>query len=110
MPIFSLAVVAINKGWFSLISEITTLPCNWSEGDGRLTPYIQGSPPTVTANTAEECRDQCMSQTTFICAAVNYKLSDRTCELLAENNQTASVAEPTDDNWKHFIRPICAGK
>ena len=51
-----------------------------------------------------------MSLSTFICASVNYKLSDRTCELLAENNQTASVAELTDDNWQHFIRPICAGK
>ena len=51
-----------------------------------------------------------MSQTTFICAAVNYKLSDRTCELLAENTQTASVAEPVDDNWQYYIRPICAGK
>ena len=50
-----------------------------------------------------------MDQSTFICAAVNYKPSDRICELLAENNQTASVAEPVDDTWQHFIRPICAG-
>ena len=79
------------KVFFYLIG-VTNLPCNWSGGDGKLTPYIQGSPPTVTASTTDECRDQCMNQTTFICAAVNYKLSDRTCELLAENNQTASVA------------------
>ena len=97
------------KIFFYLIG-VTALPCVWSGGDGRLTPYIQGSPPTVTASTTDECRDQCMSQTTFICAAVNYKLSDRTCELLAENNQTASVAEPRDDNWQYYIRPICAGK
>ena len=89
---------------------VATLSCNWSGADGKLSPYIQGPPPTVTTNTAEECRDQCMSQTTFICAAVNYKLSDGTCELLAENTQTASVAEPRDDNWQRFIRPICAGK
>ena len=89
---------------------VATLSCNGSGGDGKLAPYIQGSPPTVTANTTEECRDQCMSQSTFTCAAVNYKLSDRTCELLAENNQTASVVEPTDDNWQYYIRPICAGK
>ena len=86
------------------------MPCNWSGGDGKLIPYVQGSPTTVTVNTTEECRDQCMSQSTFICAAVNYKLSDRTCELLAETNQTASVVEPTDGNWRHFVRPICAGK
>ena len=89
--------------------EVISLPCNWSRGAGKLTPYIQRSPPIVTASTAEECRDQCMSQSTFICAAVNYKQSDRTCELLAENNQTASVAEPRDRNWQHYIRPICAG-
>ena len=88
---------------------VVTLPCNWSGGDGKLTTYIQGTPRTVTASTAEECRDQCMNQTTFICAAVNYKQSNRTCELLAENNQTASVAEPRDRNWQHYIRPICAG-
>ena len=70
---------------------------------------MQGSPPTVTARRRKECKEQCMSQTTFICAAVNYKESDGTCELLAENNQTASVAEPRDDNWRHYIRPICAG-
>ena len=86
------------------------MSCDWSRGDGKLEPLIKGSLPRVRANTAEECRDQCMSQTTFICAAVNYKQSDGTCELLAENNQTASVAEPTDDNWQYFIRPICAGK
>ena len=50
-----------------------------------------------------------MEQSAFICAAVNYKQSDRTCELLAENTQTAFVAEPIDDTWQHFIRPICAG-
>ena len=85
------------------------MPCYWSGGDGKLSPYIQGSPPTVTASSADECRDQCMSQTTFICAAVNYKQSDETCELLAENNQTAFVDEPIDDNWQHFVRPLCAG-
>ena len=89
---------------------MATLFCGWSAGSGKLAPYIQGPPPTVTTNTADECRDQCMSQTTFICAAVNYKQSGGTCELLAENTQTASVVEPTDDNWQHFIRPICAGK
>ena len=91
-------------------TDATALPCDWSGGAGKLAPFIQGSPPTVTTNTDEECRDQCISQSTFICATVNYKLSDRTCELLAENNQTASVVEPTDDNWQHYIRPICAGK
>ena len=85
------------------------MSCDWSGGDGKLTPYIHGSPPKVTASTADGCKNQCMSQSTFICAAVNYKQSDGTCELLAENNQTASVDEPTDDNWQHFIRPICAG-
>ena len=86
------------------------MPCDWSGGDGKLTPYVQGSPPKVTTNTADKCRDRCMNQSTFICAAVNYKQSDRTCELLAENNQTASVVEPTYGNWRHFVRPICAGK
>ena len=84
--------------------------CDWLSGFGMLKPVIHGASSTITAKTEELCKDRCKGQTAFICAAVNYKLSDKTCELLAENNQTASVAEPRDDNWQHFIRPICAGK
>ena len=91
------------------LSGCAIWPCTWFEEQGKLTLYIKGSPPKVTSSSAEECRDQCMNQSTFICAAVNYKLSDGICELLAETHYTAYVDEPRDENWQSFFRPSCAG-
>ena len=63
---------------------------------------------SVTVSTEADCRDHCVSQTSFICAAVNYKPdSGNNCELLTENDKTAT--EETDDKWSYFVRPLCAG-
>ena len=89
---------------------VSKFSCKWLlEGQAKLTPYIQGSPLTVTTGSADECKVHCVNQISFICAAVNYKQSDGTCELLVENFGTASATELTDDNWHFFIRPLCAG-
>ena len=90
-------------------ADTAALSCDWSSGSGQLTPKIPGSVQTTTVNSAEKCRVQCMSQTAYICAAVNYRQSDGQCELLAENDQTASVVGAVDNRWRHYIRPICAG-
>ena len=51
-----------------------------------------------------------MSQTSFICAAVNYKPdSTNNCELLTENDKTATE-ETAIDGWSYHIRPLCAGR
>ena len=97
-----------NKSYL-IFTAVQALPCEWPMQSGQLEPYINGSQPVVIADSPEDCQTECVKQTSFICAAVNYKLSDKTCELLAENNQTASVAEPIDDSWQYFLRPICAG-
>ena len=93
-------------------SGFATPSCRWIFFKwGQLIPSIQGSPPTVTAKTTEECTNQCKSQSTFMCAAVNYRESTRTCELLAENIQTANVLYTLNNmDWQYYRRPPCAGK
>ena len=61
-------------------------------------------------NDENACRDQCLQQNWFLCAAYNYRTSGDidNCELLADNNQTA--VEEYSSQWKYFIRPNCAGK
>ena len=64
---------------------------------------------SVTTSTEADCRDQCVSQTSFICAAVNYKPdSGNNCELLTENDKTATE-ETAIDGWSNSVRPLCAG-
>ena len=85
--------------------------CEWIRVERyKLQPYITASPLTVTANNEEKCRNQCLQQTWFLCAAYNYRAtsSSNNCELLAENNQTASVV--SFNEWVYSARPICAGK
>ena len=65
---------------------------------------------SVTVDSEANCRDQCVSQTSFICAAVNYKPDGNdNCELLTEDKETATE-ETTQTDWIYFIRPLCAGK
>ena len=86
-----------------------SLDCTWKTGDGKLKPYIaSGTPKTVSGESEENCRQQCTEQTAFICAAVNYQSSTNNCELLAENEQTASVE--SSSGWRYSVRPGCAGK
>ena len=94
------------------LSGFATPRCRWLfRRWGQLIPSIQGSPRTVTANTADKCKYQCRSQSTFTCAAVNYKPSSKTCELLAENIQTANVLSIIGNrNLQYYRRPACAGK
>ena len=92
------------------LSGVETLPCNWSSPfPGQLRNHIKGTIPTVTVGSVDDCTDQCISQTTFICAAVNYKRSDGTCELLAENTRTATLQISFNFAWKYHLRPPCAG-
>ena len=65
---------------------------------------------SVTVSTEADCRDQCMSQASFICAAVNFKPdSSNNCELLAENDKTARY-DKTINGWSYHVRPLCAGR
>ena len=86
-----------------------SLPCDWTNSTGKLTPFILGDTLSVTVSTESDCRDQCVSQTSFICAAVNYKPDgSNNCELLTENDKTATE-ETAIDGWSYFVRPLCAG-
>ncbi|XP_067942984.1 receptor-type tyrosine-protein phosphatase alpha-like [Watersipora subatra] len=84
--------------------ETSTLPCEWTGGPGKLTPYISGERRIESTVSSEECRERCINQLSFICAAVNY--GGGNCELLAENNQTGYITP--QDGWEYFLRPICA--
>jgi hypothetical protein len=91
---------------FSLFSFVA-LPCNWITVTGhKLDPHISGDPKHETLD-LEKCKDKCVNESTFICAAVNYRQSDRRCELLEENDQTATPQ--TRSNYQYLLRPICAG-
>jgi len=50
-----------------------------------------------------------MQQTSFVCASINYRTDDGTCELLAENTQTANISS-SDSQWRYSVRPDCAGE
>jgi len=77
---------------------------------GRLKPYItSGSIKTLSVTSEDECRAQCMQQTSFICASINYRTDDRNCELLAENTQTATISS-SDSQWRYSVRPDCAAE
>ena len=87
-----------------------SLPCDWTNSTGKLTPFILGDTLSVTVSTESDCRDQCVSQTSFICAAVNYKPDgSNNCELLTENDKTATEERTIIDGWSYFVRPLCAG-
>ena len=83
------------------------MPCDWLAETGRLMQNIPGNQPTVISKSLEHCQVQCMSQTAFICVAVNYKQANETCQLLAENKETASLVKSLA--WQSSIRPFCAG-
>jgi len=86
------------------------LTCDWTSGVGRLELYItSGSIKTLSVNSEDECRVQCMKQTSFICASINYRTDDGNCELLAENTQTANISS-SDSQWRYSVRPDCAGE
>jgi len=77
---------------------------------GKLNPYITyGGIKTLSVNSENECRAQCMQQTSFICASINYRTDYRNCELLAENTQTANISS-SDSQWRYSVRPECAGE
>lgn len=78
-----------------------------SEDNQKLVPAVSQVilPSDVTL---DDCKRSCMSESSVVCAAVNYGSSENSCELLLENNETASVASQSD--WKYYIRPQCAGK
>ena len=75
----------------------------------KLEPLITGDPKAVTVGNLNECKQRCVEESSFICAAVNYRDNDRRCELLEENDQTAQP-QGNKPNWKYSLRPICAGK
>ena len=94
---------------FFVSGQTQSLPCEWTNGTGKLTPLISGDKVLVTATNETDCRDQCVSQTSFICAAINFKPgSSNVCELLTENNETVTKNTAQTD-WRYFIRPLCAG-
>ena len=94
--------------YFSGSVQSASLPCDWRNGTGKLTPLISGDTLSVTVTTEADCKDQCVSQTSFICAAVNYKPDgSNNCELLTESDKSAT--EETNSEWSYFIRPLCAG-
>ena len=89
---------------------ITGLTCEWRDVPGsKLEPLITGDPKAVTVSDFDECKQKCMEESSFICAAVNYRDIDKRCELLEENDQTAQP-QGNKPNWKYSLRPICAGK
>jgi len=89
---------------------ISALTCDWTSGVGRLDPYItSGSIKTLAVNSEDECRAQCMQQTAFICASINYRPDDGNCQLLAENTQTANISS-SGSQWRYSVRPDCAGE
>jgi len=86
------------------------LTCDWTSGVGRLDPHItSGSIKALSVTSEDECRAQCMQQTSFICASINYRTGDGNCELLAENTQTAIISS-SDSQWRYSVRPDCAGE
>jgi len=92
------------------LQTFSALTCDWTSGVGRLDPYItSGSIKSLFVTSEDECRAQCMQQTSFICASINYRTDDRNCELLAENSQTATISS-SDSQWRYSVRPDCAGE
>ncbi|KAF6029363.1 hypothetical protein EB796_012333 [Bugula neritina] len=92
-----------------VLATVDALTCDWTSGVGRLDPYItSGGIKTLSVNSEDECRAQCMQQTSFICASINYRTDDGNCELLAENTQTATTSS-SDSQWRYSVRPECAG-
>lgn len=88
----------------------TGLTCEWTDVTGsKLEPLITGDPEAVTVSTLNECKQKCVEESSFICAAVNYRHHDRRCELLEENDQTAQP-QGNEPNWNYSLRPICAGE
>ena len=92
---------------YKKMSYTESLRCDWIRVDNSklrlyITPY---TPLTLSVDNEDSCREQCLQQTSFLCAAYNYR--DGSCELLTENNQTASVE--TVNGWVYAIRPNCAG-
>jgi len=76
---------------------------------GRLDPYMtSGSIKTFYLISEDECRAQCMQQTSSICASISYRPLDGSCQLLAENTQTATISS-SDSQWRYSVRPDCAG-
>ncbi|KAF6021300.1 hypothetical protein EB796_020393 [Bugula neritina] len=66
---------------------------------------------TLFVTNEDECRAQCMQQTSFICASINYRHDDGECKLLVENNQTAYTVYSragVSRQFKYSIRPKCA--
>ncbi|KAF6021097.1 hypothetical protein EB796_020595 [Bugula neritina] len=96
-------------GAVSLSAPAQGLTCDWTSGVGRLDPYItSGSIKSLSVNSENECRAQCMQQTSFICASTNYRPDDGNCQLLAENTQTANISS-SGSQWRYSVRPDCAG-
>ena len=89
---------------------IIGLTCEWIDVSGKkLEPLITGDPEAVTVSNLNECKQKCVEESSFICAALNYQHNGRRCELLEENDQTAQPQGNKPD-WKYSLRPICAGK
>lgn len=100
----------MNLLWIRCFSIAESLSCDWTSNTGKLNSHIiHGSSKLVSTTNAENCRLQCTEQTSFICAAVNYETSSGACELLAENDQTASP-NASVSGWRYHIRPGCAGE
>ncbi|KAF6034681.1 hypothetical protein EB796_007007 [Bugula neritina] len=92
-----------------VLATVDALTCDWTSGVGKLDPYItSGNIKSFSVNSEDECRAQCMQQTSFICASINYRTGDGNCQLLAENTQTATISS-SDSQWRYSVRPECAG-
>ena len=75
----------------------------------KLEPLITGDPKAVIVSNLNECKQKCVEESSFICAALNYQHNGRRCELIEENDQTAQP-QGNKPNWIYSLRPICAGK
>ena len=106
----------LGMSWYKYLRYQTTitshpassLPCDWeATGEGqRLVPKISQI-QSQTGVTLDICKERCVNESSAPCVAVNYKTTDRKCELLLEREYTATVEDTA--GWKYYLRPACAG-
>lgn len=90
--------------FFSIESDLV---CQWPVRTGKLTS-LYGKAHSTAAISLAYCKSLCSSTLEFICVASNYELNTGTCELLVEDETSASFE--TVQGWIHVSRPPCDGK
>lgn len=84
-----------------------TVACNWVTVSGySLRPTGQTKTIAQSPNVAD-CQQKCLQETSFTCAAVNYRAAAMQCQLLERNDSTDSTQQAYP-NYQYSVRPACA--